>query len=237
MDKFQESIELQDISIKKELISYLAQFITQHKLELFDSILENRTRKVTVVLENIYQPQNASAVVRTCDCLGIQDLHIIENSNAYQINPKVTQGSSKWINFHRYSRYEDNTAECISHLKERGYRIIATTPHKEDTTLNDLPVHGKMAFLFGQEEPGLTDTAITLSDEYVKIPMFGFTESYNISVSAGLILYHVTNKMRSGAADWGLSEEEKINLKLTWIRKMLKKYHLLESEFLSARGL
>ncbi|MBZ0264199.1 RNA methyltransferase [bacterium] len=226
-----------DIRTKNELIDYLAQFITPHKLELFDSVLENRTRDVTVVLENIYQPQNASAVVRTCDCLGIQDLHIIENSNAYQINPKVTQGSSKWVTFHRYSKFEDNTAECITRLKKQGYRIIATTPHKEDTTLNELPVHGKMAFLFGQEEPGLSERAISLADEYVKIPMYGFTESFNISVSAGLILYQVTNQLREKGEHWGLSEEEKINLKLTWIRKMLKKYHLLEKEFFVARGL
>ncbi|MCY1719565.1 RNA methyltransferase [Prolixibacteraceae bacterium Z1-6] len=192
-----------------------------------------RTRHITIVLEDIYQSQNASAVLRTCDCFGIQDVHIIENRNEFQDNSEVSMGSSKWLNLKKYNEANNNSLEAIKQLKQQGYRIVATTPHKNDQKLHDFDIaKGKTALVFGSELPGLTETILNEADEFLKIPMYGFTESFNISVSAAIILHHLTLKMRqTEGLQWQLSQEEKDALKMEWIRKTIKRSELLEKRF------
>ncbi|OQY30151.1 MAG: rRNA methyltransferase [Candidatus Cloacimonetes bacterium 4572_55] len=215
------------------LINYLSKFITEHKKRRFEEVLRYRTRYMTVVLEDIYQPHNASAVVRSCDCFGVQDLHIIENRNQYRINPDVTLGSSKWVNLFRYNHPgQKNTEVCLSQLRSHGYRLIATTPHRDDYSPDALPIDGKFALLFGTEETGLTKSALDMADEYVRIPMVGFTESFNISVSAAIILYQLTTKLWCSEYDWRLTEPEREEIRLQWVRQILKKrIETLEQEF------
>jgi len=180
--------------IKQKYLDYLLAFITANKRNLFQTNIQFRTRYITVILEDIYQSHNASAVMRTCDCFGIQDVHIIENKNEYTLNPDVALGSTKWLSLQKYSNKDFNTLDCFHQLKSEGYRIIATSPHKNDTLLEDLPLHkGKIALAFGTELEGLSPEAIENADEFVKIPMYGFTESYNISVSAAMILFYLTS--------------------------------------------
>jgi len=217
----------------KKLISHLSQFISSHRLSTFEKVLENRTRYLTVALEDIYQSQNASAVLRTCDCLGIQDVHIIENKNTFQLNPDVVLGSSKWLNLYQYNKEENNTISAINELKRNGYRIVATTPHKNDQSLDDMSLdNGRTALLFGTELNGLSDTALNMANEYLRIPIVGFTESYNISVSAAIILYQLTNKLRQSDIPWKLTDSEKDELMLDWLRKSIKRSELIEKEFL-----
>ena len=210
--------------MNSDLINYLEQFITQKRLNLFHQILNQRTRYITVVLEDIYQSQNASAVLRTADCFGIQDIHIIENKNEYQINPDVALGSYKWLNLVKYNNQKHNTLEAISDLKKQGYRIVATTPHTKDVNLEDFDVtRGKAALFFGTELNGLSDIMIDNADEYIKIPMVGFTESFNISVSVAIILHHLTSSLRKSEVDWQLSDNEKEKILLEWLKKTIKK--------------
>ena len=210
--------------MNSELIDYLSGFVTEKRKKLFNETVNQRTRYITVALENIYQPQNASAVIRTCDCFGIQDIHIIENENGYTLNPDVTLGSNQWLNLERYSSKENNTTEAINNLKRRGYRIVATTPHTEDVTLENFNLSkGKVALLFGTELRGLSDEALSIADEYVKIPMVGFTESFNISVSAAIILHALSNKLRKEVnIQWQLSKEEKELILLEWYKSSIK---------------
>lgn len=209
--------------MRDKLIRYLESFLTQHRSDFMDQVLGYRTRYITVVLEDIYQPQNASAVLRTCDCFGIQDVHIIENRNQYKLNPDVTLGSDKWLNLIRYQKYADNTIEAINNLKKSGYRIIATTPAVESQNLDDFDIHkGKAAFFFGTELNGLTDKVLINADESLKIPMFGFTKSLNISVSAAIIFYNIINRLRDSRINWQLSEDERAELKIIWIKNSLK---------------
>lgn len=207
----------------ESLRSYLEEFITDNKREKIEQLSQLRTRYMTVVLEDIYQPHNASAVVRSCECFGIQDLHIIENKHQYRLNPDVVLGSSKWVSMNRYNApNENNTEHAISKLREEGYRIIATTPHTE-TELDDIDVEkGKFALLFGTEADGLTDYALEQADERVKIPMYGFTESFNISVSAALCMNFLGTKVRKSEANWRLSEDELEAIRLDWTKKCLK---------------
>src|SRR5450631_2457688 len=111
-------------STEEQLYEYLAQFITENKRSKIEEIVQWRTRYLTVVLEDIYQPHNASAVLRTCECFGIQDVHIIENRNKYTVNPDVVMGSTKWMNLHKYSGKTNNTPDALNALKEQGYRIV-----------------------------------------------------------------------------------------------------------------
>ncbi|HKL08049.1 MAG TPA: RNA methyltransferase [Bacteroidales bacterium] len=223
--------------MNSDLINYLEQFITQQRLNLFHQILNQRTRYITVVLEDIYQSQNASAVLRTADCFGIQDIHIIENKNEYQINPDVALGSYKWLNLVKYNNQKSNTLEAISDLKKQGYRIVATTPHTNDVNLEDFDVtQGKTALFFGTELNGLSDIMIVNADEYIKIPMVGFTESFNISVSVAIILHHLTSSLRKSEIDWQLSDNEKEEILLEWLKKTIKKSSLLIDDFLSKKN-
>jgi tRNA (guanosine-2'-O-)-methyltransferase len=226
-------MEKQDLTEHESvaLLKYLEQFISQNKSNLFDTVIENRTKHITVVLEDIYQSQNASAVLRSCDCFGIQDIHIIENRYTYSINPDVALGSSKWLHLKKYNQEENNTLSCYHQLKDQGYRIVATTPHKNDTMLDKLELDSKMALVFGTELEGLSEHAIKHADEFVKIPMYGFTESFNISVSAAITLFHLTEKLRKSDIDWKLNENDRIETRLNWVRSVIKRPEIYEREF------
>lgn len=217
-----------------KLVKYLSEYVTPERLSLFDRVLQQRTRYISVVLEDIYQPHNASAVLRSMDCFGIQDAHIIENTNEYRINPDVALGASKWLNLIRYSQHEDNTLDAIKSLKANDYRIVATTPHKEEVELPDFRLEeGKVALLFGTEMRGLSQNALDMADEFLRIPMYGFTESFNISVSAAIILYHLKEKLKNSSVNWKFSETEKMEIKLEWLKRSIKRSDLIIEKILS----
>lgn len=220
---------------KKQLIAYLETFLTQSRLNRFDEVISNRMRHLTVVLENVYQSHNTSAVLRSADCLGIQDVHIIENRNAYQVNPDVALGSSKWLTLRHYNGFDFNTPTAYKHLRERGYLIVATSPHTDGYTLDQLPVDKPIALVFGTEKEGLTDWAIQNADTWVRIPMVGFTESFNISVSAALCMYHLSNKIRQTLPNWSLTSDEMLEIRLEWIRNTIDQCELLEQRFLMSQ--
>lgn len=226
-----------DFASKQKLYAFYENYLTDERKELFESVVTNRTRHLTYVLEDIYQPQNASAVLRTCDSTGIQDVHIIENKHEYVINPKVTVGCSKWLTLHRYNEHENNTLDCLNKLKNSGYKLIATSPHKNDCTINELPLDNKTALIFGTEKWGISDIVKDHADGFTKIPMYGFSESFNISVSAAIIASELLNRLRSqNKIQWQLSEEEIIDLKIEWSEKTIKRPDLLKQEFLSRMG-
>lgn len=220
------------------LIEHLSQFVTDRRVKLFDKILDLRTRYITIVLEDIYQAHNASAVLRSCECFGIQDVHIIENHFEYRISPDVALGSDKWLTLHRYNNPQaNNTETAIETLKSKGYRIVATTPHKNDCSLEDFDlIKGKTALLFGAELNGLSPLALDMADEYVKIPMAGFTESLNISVTAALFIHHLTGRLRKDpGVNWNLTPDEKQEIKLIWLRNTIKKSGLIEKKFFESQ--
>lgn len=214
------------------LIDYLSEFLLPRRVDLFDQVLEQRTQYLTVVLEDIYQPQNASAVLRTCDGIGIQDVHIIEKKNEYRTDPEVALGSSKWLNLIHYRRSKNPSLDAIKHLRSNGYRIIATLPHANDQTLDELDLNqGKIALFFGTELTGLSETVKQEADEFVQIPMFGFTESFNISVSAAIALHHLCFKLRHSTIPWQLDPNEKQKIKLKWLKQSIKRSDQLLERF------
>ena len=218
--------------MKEELVKFLSEHVTENRNALFDKVLEERTKYITVVLEDIYQSHNASAVLRSCDCFGIQDVHIIENRNEYNINRDVALGSTKWLNLNKFNEAENNTRSALKKLKYEGYRIVATTPHTNDVELYDFNVtKGKSAIVFGTELTGISDIVKEEADEFLRIPMYGFTESFNISVSAALVLQHLAHEIRKKEVNWKLSAEEKHDIKYQWLRATIKSAELMEREF------
>ena len=207
------------IQEKTALYERTTELFSDNKRQLFDRLAPLRTRHLCVVLEDIYQSHNASAVLRSCDCFGVQDVHVIEKTNAFNPAGDVAVGSSKWVDYYRYS----DTAEAFRALKNQGYRIVATLPHERDQMITDLDISQKTALVFGTELRGLSQEAVELADAYVKIPMYGFTESFNISVCAAISLFSLTERMRKNKQlHWQLTEEEIIDLKLHWATQTIR---------------
>lgn len=216
----------------QDLIDHLSSFISDAKKEGMEAVLNKRTRYITVVLEDIYQPHNASAVIRSCDGFGIQDLHVIENQNEYTLNPNVAQGAHKWIDLLRYNHPgRSNTKACIMALREKGYLVYATSPHAAELNIDEVDLNRRAAFIFGTELSGLSDQARDLADHQVRIPMYGFTESYNLSVSVALLLQRVITKLHQSEINWQLEESEKQSIRLNWYRKSVKNAAILEKVF------
>ncbi len=220
--------------MEKALIEHLSCFVTKARLELFKKVLSNRTDYIAVVLEDIFHPHNASAVLRSCDCFGIQDVHIIENRHEYNVNPDVALGASKWLTLNRYRQQGiNNTLDCLSELKRKGYRIIATSPDNVAKKFPDIEVNkGPFALVFGGERTGVSDSVKEIADEYVTIPMVGFTESLNISVAAAILLQHFAQVVRTTNLGWQIGEEKYNALLLNWLRKSIRRVEIIEKDFL-----
>ncbi|NPA26170.1 MAG: RNA methyltransferase [Chloroflexi bacterium] len=196
-------------------------------------VLPWRTRYVTLVLEDIYQPQNASATLRTAELLGVQEVYILENWNEYRLNPDVTLGANKWLDLHRYRAADSNNTERAMHdLRRRGYRLVATSPHRPGYSPETIPLDRPLAFFFGNELKGLSEYALEHADLYLRLPMFGFTESYNISVSVALTLYPVIRRLHRSWYPWRLSPEEREAILVTWYRRAIgKHWRTIEAAF------
>lgn len=211
--------------IDHQLLSYLEEFISPERKERFLEILEKRTKYITVAIEDVFQMHNTSAVIRSCEIFGIQEAHVIEGRNAQRLDKNIAMGAEKWVDVHSY----DTTKSCIENLRQKGYKIVATTPHKNDCLLDDYKIDGKIALFFGTERDGLSKEVMEQADEFLKIPMSGFTESLNISVSAAIILQNLTVKLKNTNADWRLTEEEKLEKQIDWVKKTIKSIdHVLD---------
>jgi tRNA (guanosine-2'-O-)-methyltransferase len=185
------------------------------------------------VLEDIFKPHNASAVLRTCDCFGIQDVHVIEKANQYKVNPYVTRGASQWIDLHKYDSTEGSAVlDCFTKLKTKGYKIYGTSPVPGSMTIHELDPTQKIALVFGNEHDGISEEVTKNVDGLVHIPMMGFSESFNISVSASIFLYDLRKRAKElGVSDFFLSEAEKQELRLRWYRDVVRRSDLLEKAY------
>ena len=201
-----------------QLLEHLKSYLTERRKGLFQNVLEKRTRHFTVATEDVYQLHNTSAVMRSCDVFGIQDLHVVEEKLGKKIDREIAMGAQKWVSLHRY----DSIKDCMKVLREKEYQIIATTPHNNSTLLHDFDVTKKSAFFFGTEKDGLSNTVLNAADGFLKIPMYGFTESLNISVSAAIILQSVVAKLKQSSINWELTEAEKLDIEFEWTKKTIK---------------
>lgn len=220
-------------SVDQGLINHLGKYVTENKKSVIERVLGNRTRFITVVLEDIFKPHNASAVLRTCDCFGLQDVHVIEKTNEYKINPFVTRGASQWVDLHKYHNPNGSAVkDCFSNLRQKGYKIYGTSPSETSISSYDLEPSEKIALVFGNEHEGISEEVRSEVDGLVHIPMLGFTESFNISVAASILLYELMKKIKQNdSADIYLSESEKDVLRLKWYREIVRRSDLHEKAY------
>ena len=217
-------------NLNEQLLKELYDIITPNKVEMFERIAPLRTNHLTVVLENIFQEHNASAVLRSCESFGIQELHVIEKDNKYKVQRDIARGAGRWVDMYNYHSTESPTLECITHLKDKGYKVIATTPHENDCTIHDLSLIQPIALVFGTEKKGISDEIKELADGFVKIPMYGFTESFNISVSAAITMHTLRTRLENSSIQWQLNQEELLNLKIHWCEKIIPRGNLVVPE-------
>ncbi|WP_306352707.1 TrmH family RNA methyltransferase [Flavobacterium sp. '19STA2R22 D10 B1'] len=211
-----------------DYLSYLEEFITENRSQKFINVLKQRTNHFTVAIEDVFQLHNTSAVMRSCEVFGVQNLHVIEQLYGKKIDKEIAMGAQKWVDVNRYNHIDD----CIDALKNKGYQIIATTPHENDCLLDDFDISKPSALFFGTERLGLSEEVIKRADGFLKIPMNGFTESLNISVSAAIILQNIMSRLRKSEVNWQLSESEMIEKRLDWAKKSIKDIVRIEERYL-----
>ena len=217
----------------ESLIDHFGQFITQHKKSLVEEVLDQRTKHVSLVLEDIFQSQNASAVFRTAECFGIQDIHLIENKNKYALSKGVLKGANKWLSLIHHKENENNTASCLTSLKNEGYKVLATSPTAK-ISIRDVDISEKIAIVMGNELHGLSDEALAHADLKVRIPMYGFTESLNLSVSAAICVSEIITRLKASDLTWKLTPAEILQLRLSWYRKLVRNSDVIEKEYLKS---
>ena len=226
-----------DNILKKELITYLSSFVSEERIQLFQTKIKERSRHLTVVLEDIFQSRNISAAMRSADCFGLQDIHIIENKNKFISDKTVSLESGEWLSVFHHNKEKNNTKLCIENLKKQGYQIIATTPHNSDITLDEVDIeNNKIAILLGTELTGLSNQALRLADKKMKIEMHGFTESLNISVSAAICCQNLSNRMRKSDINWKINKSEEDEIILNWLRNTIKSFKEIEQRFFEDNG-
>lgn len=210
-----------------EHLEYLESFLTENRKQKFLRVLQQRTNHLTVAMEDVYQLHNTSAVMRSCEVFGVQQLNVVEERYGKKIDKEIAMGAQKWVDVNRF----DDIKTCIASLKSKGYRIIATTPHENDTLLDDFDISMPAALFFGTERDGLSPEVLAQADGFLKIPMAGFTESLNISVSAAIILQNLTSRLRSSPLNWQLSEDEILEKRLDWARNSIKDIKRIEARY------
>ena len=210
-----------------DYLHYLEGYLTDSRKAKFLDVLSRRTNHFTVAMEDVFQLHNTSAVMRSCEVFGVQRLHVVEERFGKSVDKEIAMGAQKWVDVDRY----ESMGDCLAAVKSQGYQIIATTPHEDDCLLEDFDISKRSAFFFGTERMGLSEEVLAQADGFLKIPMVGFTESLNISVSAAIILQHVTEKLRKSGVNWQLSEDEILAKRLDWTRKSIKDIERIEKRY------
>lgn len=217
--------------IDSDYLLFLENIISENRKNRILQVLQNRTKHFTVVVEDVFQMHNTSAVMRCCEVFGIQEMHVIEQRYGKSIDKEIAMGAQKWVDIASF----DSVSNCIGNLKSKGYQIIATTPHDNDCLLEDFDISKPGALFFGTERDGLSSEIIDNADGFLKIPMVGFTESLNISVSAAIILQNITSKLRKSNINWQLSENEILEKRLEWVKNSIKDIKRIEERYFEDR--
>ncbi len=212
-----------------QILQQLYEFISESKRDMLDQIAAERSNHCTVVLEDIVKEFNSSAVLRSCDCFGVQTLNIIAENQEFEVQREIARGAGNWVDVHIYDGTNSPGLKCINDLKSMGYQVVATSPHASQS-INDIQIEQPIALVFGTERHGISETVLKNADQLVKIPMFGFTESFNISVSAAVILSQLRNRLEASTLDWKLSQEEQVKLKIKWCTKIIRNGESVEAE-------
>lgn len=228
-----EVLEGKDLGFLQSLYGYLSAFLTPRRRSLFEQVAQSRTQYLSLLVEDVHQEHNASALVRTCDCFGIQQMHILEKGNEGKVSSGMAKGAEKWVDVFQHKATKREPRVLLQAAKKAGYQIAATTPHGQAHTPQDLPLDRPTLVLFGQEGPGLSQELFNEADCHLNLAMYGFTESFNVSVSAALVLQVLVHRLRQEGQDWALSEAAYWQLLTRWALKMITNEQVYLREFLN----
>ena len=205
----------------RERLDYMTQFITEERRDVLRRTLAQRTHYMRIMTENMFHPQNASAIMRHCEAFGIQQIHTVEDLCRFDPSVNIVRGTQKWVDI----EHHDTTKEALAALKAEGYRIVATTPHRCSSTPETFDVtKGKFALVFGTEHAGISDEVIEAADEFLMIPMCGMVESLNVSASAAILIYMLSERIRQQTDNWQLTEAESLKLLTRWTMSSVRDY-------------
>lgn len=187
-----------------------ADLLLEPRRERIEQVVAARTRSVTVVLDRLEDSFNMAAVLRTCEGMGLQDVHVIRNPDApFAPNSKVTQGCDKWLDLHVHRDFKS----CAEQLKANGYRVLASAIRPGATSLFELRFDEKVAMVLGNERFGVSEEVLTYSDGTFWIPMRGFSQSLNISAAASACITRAVSwRLEHLGAQGDLADHEKTAL-------------------------
>lgn len=191
--------------------------ITEHRRDLLVKVVQNRTRHFCMVLEDLFDPHNISAVIRTAEVFGLEDVHVIEEVNPYKVNKSILKGSIKWMNIYLHKK----RMACMEHLRKKGYRIAVASTNTNNSVL-DLDLSQPTAFYLGSEFTGNHPDTLAAADCEFKLPQYGITESMNVSVAGGVLMCYLDHFMQQkGRQNFTLSPKERDELLLEWLERHL----------------
>ena len=197
----------------RERLDYMTQFLTEERRQTLLRTVAQRTHYMRILTENMFHPQNASAIMRHCEAFGIQQIHTVEDRCKFDPSVNIVRGTQKWVDV----EHHDTTREALATLKAEGYRIVATTPHRCSVTPESFDVtKGKFALVFGTEHAGISEEVIEAADDFLMIPMCGMVESLNVSASAAILIYMLSERIRQSVTGWQLNESEQLKLLTRW---------------------
>lgn len=219
---------------RMELLQYMDGFLTDERRERLNAVLDQRTTHFCIAMEDLFYERNSGAIIRTADGYGIQNIHVIEPKDSFKskVTNIISKGAEKWVNKTQHGDMHNGAKDCIAELRKQGYQIVATTPHKDGHTIHNFDISKKSAFFLGTEKTGISPEVMEEADDYIAMPIYGFTESYNVSVANAILLHELTNRLRNSDIDWHLSPEERENLMLDWTLKSIVSSHLLAEKYI-----
>ncbi len=225
-------------SQKQELTAYMNTFMREERIDKLHSVLDNRTSHFCVAMEDLFYERNSGAIIRTADGYGIQNIHVIEPKDSFKskVTNIISKGAEKWVTKTQHDDIRNGAKMCIDELRKQGYQIVATTPHKDGHTIHDFDITKKSAFFLGAEKTGISDIVMEEADDYIAMPIYGFTESYNVSVANGILLHELVNRLRNSDVNWRLSEEEREDLFLDWTMKSINSSNMIADKFMAEKG-
>lgn len=231
-------LEELNISQKQELYVYLDSFLQDPRRERLNNVLDNRTTHFCVAMEDLFYERNSGAIIRTADGYGIQNVHVIEPKDSFKskVTNIISKGAEKWVTKTQHDDIKNGAKQCIDQLRKQGYQIVATSPHTDGHTIHDFDITKKSAFFLGAEKTGISDIVMEEADDYISMPIYGFTESYNVSVANAILLHELVNRLRKSDVDWKLSEEERNEIMLDWTIKSIVSSDMLTEKFITDKG-
>lgn len=208
-----------DVAWYRERIALLSGFMLPARYDVLRRTVAMRTRYMTILAENTFHPQNAAALIRHCEAFGLQQMHTVETYCRFNPSAAIVRGTDRWVDIRRHG----STAEALAALRAEGYRIVATTPHREDTTPESFDVgRGRFALVFGTEHAGISEEVLASADEFLRIPMCGMVESLNVSASAAILIYMLSERMRRQVEGWNMTAAEQAATLYGWMCHSVK---------------